>query len=662
MRLVRFVLFALLVSPLLQAAPPFTPRDAVTVREISSPSFSPDGKTIAYVVRSADLDESSYDEDIWMVPYDGGTPVPFAATGKNESAPQWSPDGSRIAFLSDRGDRTQVWIIPADGGEAWELTSSGESVGSFLWSPDGESIAYLSVDPRSDEENKRSKRKDDARVVGETRDQHLHLIDVGDGQTRRLTSGDFSVIDFDFAPDGRTIVFSKTAARGLEGWFATDLYRLSLEDHRVEPLIEREGVDSGPRFSPDGKWIAFVTHQGELHWNRPFRLAVVPSGGGEPVSVSETYSRSPGDFYWSDDSRSLIFQGSENTGAHVYRVDRDGSRHTRLTDHDGSVHDLALGSDGRAVFVRESLTTPPELHAWKVVSGPTRSRTLTSHNREFTDRALGETTLVRWTNPEDGLEIEGLLTLPLDYEEGRKVPLITFVHGGPASHFDQRFVGYLGTLYPVHAYAARGFAVLRPNPRGTGSYAEPFRKANQADWGGMDYLDIQAGIDMLVEQGIADPERLGMMGWSYGGFMTASTITQTDRFVAVSIGAPVVDLMSFHGTTDIPGFIPGYFDSTPWENPELHRKYSPMWHIAKAKTPALIQHGENDDRVPLSQGQMLYRALEDLEVPTVMVIYPRTPHTPREPLLKIDAANRNLWWFEKWLMGRDVTYEEWLSE
>ena len=178
----------------------------------------------------------------------------------------------------------------------------------------------------------------------------------------------------------------------------------------------------------------------------------------------------------------------------------------------------------------------------------------------------------------------------------------------------------------------------------------------------MDYIDIQAGIDMLIETGIADPDRLGMMGWSYGGFMTAWTITKTDRFEAASIGAPVVDLLSFHGTTDVPGFLPSYFDSTPWTNPELHRERSPMWQIAQAKTPALIQHGTEDDRVPFSQGQMLHRALEELDVPTVMVVYPRTPHTPQEPLLRIDSAHRNLWWFEKWLMGNDLRYGEWLEK
>lgn len=642
------------------AAPAFTPVDAVSVKSISSPDLSPDGELIAYELRSADLERSRYDSDIWIVPQAGGTAIPFAATPASERNPLWSPDGKTLAFLSDRGDRTQVWLIPRDGGEAWSLTSSPESVSDFEWSPSGDSIAYLAVDSPSKQDLERRERKDDARVLGVVQGQHLHLIDLESGEDRQVTSGDFSVIEIDFDPDGESIVLSRSPRRGLDGWFDTDLYRLSLETGAMEPIVERGGMDALPQVSPDGKWIAFLTHEGELHWNRQFRLAVVPAQGGTPRSVSEEYSRTPGDYHWSADSRSLIFQGSENTTAQIYRVGVDGGGFTRLTDVEGVIHDLGLGRSGEMVFGYESLEAPVELHSLSIASPRHAPRRLTSHNAEFLDRQLGKTRLVRWKNPKDELEIEGLLTLPLGYENGERVPLITFVHGGPASHFDQRFVGYLGTIYPVHAFAARGFAVLRPNPRGTGSYPESFRQANQADWGGMDYLDIQAGIDMLIEKGIADPDRLGMMGWSYGGFMTASTITQTDRFVAVSIGAPVVDLLSFHGTTDIPGFIPGYFDSTPWSNPDLYRKHSPMWNIASAKTPALIQHGENDDRVPLSQGLMLYRALEELDVPTVMVIYPRTPHTPREPLLQIDSANRNLWWFEKWLMDRDVSFEDWL--
>ncbi len=200
-------------------------------------------------------------------------------------------------------------------------------------------------------------------------------------------------------------------------------------------------------------------------------------------------------------------------------------------------------------------------------------------------------------------------------------------------------------------FAARGYAVFRPNPRGSGGYGESFRQANRADWGGADFRDVMTGIDALVAQGIADPERLGIAGWSYGGFLAAWAITQTDRFRAASIGAPVVDLLSMEGTSDIPGFITSFFGTVPWSAGELIRAHNPISHVAKAKTPALIQQGEDDPRVPLSQGLMLHQALLDLGVPVTMVVYPRTAHAPREPKLRIDVMKRNLWWFDRWIKG-----------
>ena len=249
--------------------------------------------------------------------------------------------------------------------------------------------------------------------------------------------------------------------------------------------------------------------------------------------------------------------------------------------------------------------------------------------------------MIRWKNPKDGLEIEGLLTLPAGYKSGR-VPLLTFVHGGPASRFDLGYLGYLGFVYAPQALAANGFAVLRPNPRGTGGYGLAFRTGNKNDWAGMDWIDINAGIDKVVADGIADPDRLGLMGWSYGGFIAAWAIGHSDRFKAISVGAPVVDLLSFHGTTDIRRFIPSYF---PEMSLDALRERSPLWHLKKTSAKVLIQHGEADDRVPPSQGMMLYRRLNELGVDAQLVLYPRTRHVPMEPKLRVDVARRNLEFF-----------------
>ncbi|HEX6087988.1 MAG TPA: prolyl oligopeptidase family serine peptidase, partial [Thermoanaerobaculia bacterium] len=293
-------------------------------------------------------------------------------------------------------------------------------------------------------------------------------------------------------------------------------------------------------------------------------------------------------------------------------------------------------------------------------------RQLTDHNASYRNRTVGETRLIRWKNPKDQLEIEGLLTLPAGYKGGR-VPLLTFVHGGPASRFDQGFLGYHGTTYAPQVLAEKGFAILRPNPRGTGGYGAAFRAANLNDWGGMDWLDVNAGIDYLIERGIADPSRLGMFGWSYGGFLSAWAIGHSDRLKAISVGAPVTDLLSYHGTADIRDFIPHYFEQrdTPVDTTldemrhaplslELLRAHSPLWHLKKTSAKILIQHGENDERVPLSQGIMLYRMLEELGVDVKMVTYPRSGHGIREPKLRMDLMRRNVEFFTNNLLVPSV--------
>ena len=259
----------------------------------------------------------------------------------------------------------------------------------------------------------------------------------------------------------------------------------------------------------------------------------------------------------------------------------------------------------------------------------------------------GKTEAVKWKS-KDGREIEGLLTYPVGYTAGTKVPLILNIHGGPAGVFLQNYIGGRGS-YPLATFASKGYAILRPNPRGSSGYGTEFRRANFKDWGGMDYEDLMTGVDHVIAMGVADPNRLGVMGWSYGGYMTSTIITKTKRFKAASAGAPVTNLMSFNGTADIPSFVPDYFGGEFWENPEVYAKHSAMFNIKGVTTPTLVQHGEADIRVPIEQGYQLYTALKRQGVPTRMLILPRQPHGPNEPKMQIAAMQSNLDWFEKYL-------------
>ncbi len=680
---------------------PLSVDDYVSMPSISSPEFSPDGARIAYVVGHADFDRGAYDNHIWLIDADGSGNLQLTRGAQSDSSPHWSPDGKSIAFLSDRSAPPGLWLISAAGGEAEKITSEPSAIRAFRWSPDGKSVAFVRGDERTAEEDARTRMKDDVRVVGENEKYaRLYVLDLASRRVRRLTGGPFTVGSFDWSPDSNTIAFARAAGAGLDDLYRSDIYGVDAAGDcakrcpELKALVRQPGIDTRPSFSPDGRMIAFQSGGGVHDWLHPQQVYVLSLADGRIRPVSTAYDRVPESYSWSADSKSLWINGPWNTTTQIFRINADGSGFTNLTGVEGDVEDADIDPKrGRAVFVYQNLTTPPELYiadlggaapsttrakklvmrseqsSARVVIGRLDALQLTSIHADWRNRELGETRLIHWKNPKDGLEIEGLLTLPVGYVSGRRVPLLTFVHGGPGSRFTQAYLGYLANIYPVQVFAAKGFAVLRPNPRGTGGYGSKFFAANRNDWGGMDWLDINAGIDKVIADGIADPQRLGIMGWSYGGFMTAWAAGHSDRFRAISIGAPVVDLLSFHGTTDIRDFIPSYFpgtQATAFFPPnsdtaavdsetgalqqmrhaplsyELLREHSPLWHLKPTKAAILIQHGDADDRVPLSQGMMLYRSLQELGANVKMVIYPRSQHVPREPREKLDAGERNV--------------------
>jgi dipeptidyl aminopeptidase/acylaminoacyl peptidase len=302
----------------------------------------------------------------------------------------------------------------------------------------------------------------------------------------------------------------------------------------------------------------------------------------------------------------------------------------------------------RIGYARESVTDAVEAYTLKLDSDEVVQ--VSDVHASVTTPSLGRTVVLRWKS-KDGLEIEGLLTYPVDYVEGNKVPLALVIHGGPMGVFTETFIGARG-LYPLAAFSADGYAVLRPNPRGSSGYGKSFRVANFNDWGGGDFDDIMAGVDEVIEMGIVDPTRMAIMGWSYGGFMTSWAIGQTERFQAACVGAAVTNLWSFTGTSDILDFLPDYFGGEPWESFEAYRKHSPMSYVQNVTTPTLVLHGEEDRRVPISQGYEFYNALSRRGVETRMVVYPRTPHGPREPKFMLDVAKRHLAWVTRHLSDK----------
>lgn len=411
-------------------------------------------------------------------------------------------------------------------------------------------------------------------------------------------------------------------------------------------------AEARPLFSPDGQSIAYTASDEPVTWAFTSHVYVLPAEGGEPRRIAATFDEQPNLIGWSADSQVLYFTETHGTVSRLSALPIDGGEPRAMSEGGPDVFSATLNHSRTTFgFSGQSADVPPEAFVSAVDEwSPTR---VSAANADIPPHPIPRTEEVRWTAP-DGLEIEGLVTYPVGYEPGQQVPLLVIAHGGPTGVMTRTFVANLG-VYPVATYAAEGFAVFRPNFRGSSGYGREFRYANYDDWGVGDYEDIMSGVDHLVEEGVADPDRLGFMGWSYGGYMTSQVITKTDRFRAASVGAAVTNLMSFTGTADVPGFIPDYFDGEFWEDLDPYAQHSAMFNVQGVTTPTLIQHGERDARVPLSQGQELYNALVRQDVTAQMVVYPRQPHGLQEPRLLIDAGQRNLEWFRTHVLGRAAT-------
>lgn len=635
----------------------WTPELSMSFRQVQGTALSPDGSTVAFVVREAltEGEESRYLSHIWLAPADGSAP-PRQFTWGDESAtsPAFSPDGAWLAFTSSRSGSDQIWAMPVDGGEARQVTDMDEGVGGFQWAPSGRSVAFTMQDPKSEEQETREEEKRD--LIYADRDfRYTHVYVVGFDPAARepaegdhLTEGDFHVTGFDWAPDGRRIAFSHQSDPRIDvGRLDGDVSVVTVASKSLAPLVTGGGVESDPSFSPDGSTVAFVS-TGEQP--EPVGLGdvwVVPATGGEPRRLAPTPDRSPSLAGWTADGSAVLVSESLGTTRHVLALPADGGEPRRVSSGEGVVGSVSFDDDASTMaFTWEETDVPADVH----VSSTARyaPRRLSDLHAGIDVPDMGRTELLSWPSPDGRFEIEGLLTYPVDYEPGRAYPLILNVHGGPSGVFSQGFTG-APSIYLIQYFADRGYAVLRPNPRGSTGYGKEFRYANVRDWGYGDMDDLMAGVDEVIDMGVAHPDSLLLMGWSYGGYMTSFAVTRTDRFKAASMGAGLPNLVSMVTTTDIGTYLAAHMGDEFWNDYEAYERHSAIYRIAEVETPTQVIHGAEDLRVPFTQGQEFYRALQRRGVPTEMIVLPRTPHGPREPKLQMAVSPAILDWFERWL-------------
>lgn len=633
-----------------QAAAPrrMTYDDVVALRTVGDVQISPDGKWVVYTVTRADLEQNASEADIWIASTAGESPSRLTTSKKNDTSPRWSPDGRRIAFISAREEKPQIFLMSAFGGESERLTEHKGGVRTIAWSPDGKSIAFIAEQEPTPEEEKRIKDKDDAIVVDTNyRFNRLWVLDVATKKARLLATTDVVASDPQWSPDGTVLAYTTMPTPKADDGSLSDIWVIPVGGGAPRMLMRNAGSDQSPRWSPDGTQIAYVTS--ERTDVRQSQLAVIPASGGPPRMVAPRFLHQPGAPTWSPDGRTLHFMAPVQTRSQLFAVAASGGEPRALTDVRGVVSGATFSRDGRSVaFTLSDPQRPADVHvATMGAGGVLAPRRLTDHNPQVRDLSLGTAEVVKWKSS-DGMDIDGVLLHPVGYQPGRRYPLVAYIHGGPAGAWTETFAA--GWSNPGQVLAGQGFAVFYPNPRGSSAYGERFLRANIRDWGAGDYRDIQTGIDALVARGIADSTKLAQSGWSYGGYMTAWTLTQTNRFKALVVGAGLTDMYSMYATNDIPRALDGYFGAEPWNDTTEYRKRSAMTYIKNARTPTLILHGQADLRVPVGQAQELYSGLKKNGVPVQLVFYPREPHGLQEPRHQLDKMRREVEWIRRWTL------------
>jgi dipeptidyl aminopeptidase/acylaminoacyl peptidase len=633
-----------------------TIEDLMALKGAGSPRISPDGTKVAYTVTETDFEQDAYITQIWLADVATGQCFQLTRGKKSSFGPDWSPDGRWLAFTSSRvDDKSQLFVINPVAGEAIQLTKNETGVNGFAWSPDGKTLAFTATDPEAKETKDRKDYYGDYEVVREEyRFTHLWTVDVAEALKapqpgRRRTSGkDWTVGGFDWSPDGAKIAFSAAVNSDLINGGTADIYVLDLAGDTVKKIVSQPGPDNGPAWSPDGRSILFSSALGKTdYFARNSRLAVVPAEGGAVRSLTDAFDESLYGGEWT--AEGIYFTASQRMAFHLFRLDPATREITRITAPDDVMANaFSFSKDGKwMAFMAASPTTMSEV----CVSGfPFKPRILTRMTDQAAPFILGAREVVSWKS-KDGTTIEGVLIKPADFDPAKKYALLCIIHGGPTGTDRPLLLSPDSRYYPADIWAARGALILKVNYRGSAGYGEKFRMLNVRNLGVGDAWDVLSGVDFLVKKGWVDPARVGCMGWSQGGYISAFLTTSSRAFKAISVGAGISNWATYYYNTDITPFTIQYLGADPATDPQIYAKTSPMTYIKNAATPTLIQHGENDRRVPIPNGYELRQGLTDRGVPVEMVVYKGFGHGISKPKAMRAVMQHNLAWFGHYIFG-----------
>jgi len=630
---------------------------SLEMKSANAPRISPDGKWVTYEVSRTNWDANAFERELWLADAAGTQHVQLTSGKGSSFDAKWSPDGKWIAFLSTRPvtlpggkleDSTQIYVIAPNGGEARELTRVETGVSELEWSPDGHSIAFVSRDAKSKARKDRDSTYGDIQVIGgDYSMSHLWLVDAAGGEPRRLTEGDqFTVGSYAWSPDGSRIAFSAQRDPDLGSSGTAAIYVGTVADKSVKKIVEAGGPNTNPVWSPDGNEIAFSTANGSpYYYYTNSVIAVVSANGGTPRAITTSFDENVSPFAWDKDG--IYFSPLMRTYQVLSRVDPKAGTVEILSDPKRVAGQFSLARHASTMaFVAAGDNAYPEIAVSDIK--PFAPKAITTMGDQLSAFKSARRQLVQWKST-DGAAVEGVLITPPGFDSTKKYPLLVVIHGGPTG-VDRTTLG-ADRYYPIELFASKGAVILRPNYRGSAGYGEKFRALNVRNLGVGDYADVISGVDYLIARGFVDRSRVASMGWSEGGYISAFITTFSDRFRAVSVGAGISDWMTYYVNTDIHPFTRQYLHATPWDDPEIYKKTSPITYIKTAKTPTLIQHGGSDKRVPIPNGFELYQALRDKGVPVRMVVYPGFGHPIDKPKQQRSVMQENLDWFGHYIWG-----------
>jgi dipeptidyl aminopeptidase/acylaminoacyl peptidase len=649
--------------------------DYFRIKGVAEPQISPEAKWVAYTIGTRNLKEDKNEERIWMVATSGGEAIPLTAESVSSSHPRWSPDGKYLAFLSEREEgKKQVWLLNRSGGEAQQLTDAIQDVSDFAWSPSGNRLVLVLQDPTLDEleaahhkeANKEADEdaddkpkpkqrpwvidrlhfKDDEIGYLDRRRTHLYVFNLGDRKMTQVTSGDYDDTAPAWSPDGRSLAFVSNRSADPDRNFNDNVWVVAADSTDQGKNLVRvttgPGTDGAPTWSPDGKWIAFTRQlDPKLFQYATFHLAIAPSVGGEQKVLTRALDRNVSSPRFSTDGKWIYFIADDDGTQNVLRISAEGGEITRPIGGRLMVDSFSIAADGSVAAQIGTVERPDEIYLLPA-AGELR-RLTTTNDALMSQIRLPSVEYVRFKS-KDGTSVAGYLYKPPDYKQGLRYPTILQPHGGPVGAYYAEF------YFQPQLYAANGYVVLTPNPRGSSGYGEDFCKAIYADWGNKDFQDDMAIVDYAVAQGIADPEKLGVGGHSYGAISTNFIITQTTRFkAAISDAGEFLYVTNWGHDLYVREWEIEL--GLPWENRALWEKLSPFSRVTKITTPTMVMGGDVDWNVPIINGEQMYESLKRLGVPTLLVVYPGQYHEFHRPSFIKDRYQRNLAWFGHYVKG-----------